>query len=380
MDRQQPKKYITSAKLVDREMEIGLARRKSYAKTITHKAPIIPKPIEYEDIDNAMYEFAENELSLVIDNKKIPTYKSYSIQGQSEIRQYWDSVDDEKNPYINFKTISRERNPQPGTNQGMLKNIPGNYRTTLLMRTVMENNGDEVYEIHSMGQPVCVNLTYRISFITNKIKNLNLFNYKVINLFKSIQSYIRVNGRFIKLTLDSIDDKSEMSISSRKCLQQTAVIKAEAYIQPKESFEVKKVPKQINLFMEGDVKRPKPKISIEEYYDNKIDYQTIDLSIEMEPYHTTVEFDIDTDFVIETIELDNIDSIRVSVNEVPFYIDKGFEVNNNDNIKIFIKHSDPSISSHIKMIGYNPSKPYIKDNLPLKTSDDIIKHEDVSVE
>lgn len=71
-----------------------------------------------------------------------------------------------------------------------------NKRHTLLIRDVLEDNGEEVYEIYSMGQPFAVNLTYRISIITDLFENINAFNQKINDLFKARQCYIRPNGHF----------------------------------------------------------------------------------------------------------------------------------------------------------------------------------------
>ena len=66
----QPKKYIQPIRYSD--IPFGNEVRKSYQKTILDKSPIIPKPLEYEDIDKAFFEFVENSVDIVIDKKKVP--------------------------------------------------------------------------------------------------------------------------------------------------------------------------------------------------------------------------------------------------------------------------------------------------------------------
>ena len=51
----QPKKYIQPIRYSG--IPFGNEVRKSYQKTILDKAPIIPKPLEYEDIDKAFFYF-----------------------------------------------------------------------------------------------------------------------------------------------------------------------------------------------------------------------------------------------------------------------------------------------------------------------------------
>ena len=57
MSKFQPKKTITKVKLTD-DTVYGKDRHRSYPKTILQDAPIFPKPLEYEDIDN---DFAVEE-------------------------------------------------------------------------------------------------------------------------------------------------------------------------------------------------------------------------------------------------------------------------------------------------------------------------------
>ena len=379
MSKFQPKKTITKVKLTD-DTVYGKDRHRSYPKTILQDAPIFPKPLEYEDIDNAMFNFVDEYIPMVIKGKSTPTFTLYSNQRFSEYSQSWEHTDEDGNLLMNFKTISRENNPKPGENQGGYWNIPGNKRHTLLIRDVLEDNGEEVYEIYSMGQPFAVNLTYRISIITDLFENINAFNQKINDLFKARQCYIRPNGHFLPVTLEDINDNTEYTISERKFYNQTVTVKVMAYIISEDDFKIEKKPKRIKLFMQGDVRRPKPEINIDEFFNDKIGHTEIELTIDFQAFHTKTNFDIDTDFIVERTELYNVRNYRLSVNDTPYYTDKGFTLKNGDNIKIFINHLDPNEMAQLKFIGYNPNNQYVKDELPLKVSDDIPKFEDIGVE
>ncbi len=379
MSKFQPKKTITKVKLTD-DTVYGKDRHRSYPKTILQDAPIFPKPLEYEDIDNAMFNFVDEYIPMVIKGKSTPTFTLYSNQRFSEYSQSWEHTDEDGNLLMNFKTISRENNPKPGANQGGYWNIPGNKRHTLLIRDVLEDNGEEAYEIYSMGQPFAVDLTYRISIITDLFENINAFNQKINDLFKARQCYIRPNGHFLPVTLEEINDNTEYTISERKFYNQTVTVKVMAYIISEDDFKIEKKPKRIKLFMQGDVRRPKPEINIDEFFNDKIGHTEIELTIDFQAFHTKTNFDIDTDFIVERTELYNIRNYRLSVNDTPYYTDKGFTLKNGDNIKIFINHLDPNEMAQLKFIGYNPNSQYVKDELPLKVSDDIPKFEDIGVE
>lgn len=379
MSKFQPKKTITKVKLTD-DTVYGKDRHRSYPKTILQDAPIFPKPLEYEDIDNAMFNFVDEYIPMVIKGKSTPTFTLYSNQRFSEYSQSWEHTDEDGNLLMNFKTISRENNPKPGENQGGYWNIPGNKRHTLLIRDVLEDNGEEAYEIYSMGQPFAVDLTYRISIITDLFENINTFNQKINDLFKARQCYIRPNGHFLPVTLEDINDNTEYTISERKFYNQTVTVKVMAYIISEDDFKIEKKPKRIKLFMQGDVRRPKPEINIDEFFNDKIGHTEIELTIDFQAFHTKTNFNIDTDFIVERTELYNVRNYRLSVNDTPYYTDKGFTLKNGDNIKIFINHLDPNEMAQLKFIGYNPNSQYVKDELPLKVSDDIPKFEDIGVE
>lgn len=373
----QPKKYITPIKY--RNNAYGNERRINYNKEIFRKQTEFPKPLEYEDIDKAMFEFTEKEVSIVADGELAPTFKLYSNQRFSEYSQNWKHTDNKGNLLLNFKTISRDNNPKTGDNQGGLWNIPGNRYYTMSIRTVLDDNGTEHYEIYSMKQPYSVDLMYRINFVTDKMSLLNEFNIKLNDLFKSRQCYIRPNGHFIPMVIDSINDESTYTIDDRKFFTQSFVVKVMAYIINKDDFKVEKKPKRVVMFMEGDSARPKPLVNIEEY-DDVYANKTLDLTINFEEYHDKVEFTIDTDMVIEKIDSQNIRKIRLWVNGTPYFIDKGFSVKNGDKILVKIRQYDANDKSSIIFTGYDPNNMYQKNNVPENVGEEETKSESITVE
>lgn len=372
-----PKKYITPIKY--KEKAYGRERRENYAKEIMRDEPYFPKPLEYEDIDKAVLEFVDKEIDIEFNGQKVPTFTWYSNQRFNEYSQSWRHTDENGNLLLNFKTVSRDNNPEPGDNQGGLWNIPGDRYYTLRIRNVLDDNGIEHYEIYSMKQPFSVDLMYRIAFITDKFSMLNIFNQKINKLFRARQYYIRPNGHFIPMVIDSINDESTYSVDERKFFLQSFVIKVMAYIINKDDFKVEKKPRRVMLFGEGDINKSKPKVDITEY-DDVYENKHLELSIDFEAYHDKVEFAIDTDMVIENIEKVNIRKIRLSVNNTPYYIDKGFKVKNGDNIKIRIKHFDDNDKSSLKFIGYDPNVVYNKTDVPENVSDEPVKSEEIIVE
>jgi hypothetical protein len=279
---------------------------------------------------------------------------------------------------MNFKTISRENNPSAGQNQGGQFNIPGDRRYTLLMRTVLDDNGTESYEVYSMSQPMAVDMVYKVSFVTSTYEMLNEFNMEINTLFKSKQCYIRPNDHYMPLILDGISDDSQYSLNDRKFFVQTVTIKCLAYIIRPEDFKVEKFPKRHMLLLEGENNRfKKPKVDIEEYYDgkNNLENKKLDLTISFEPYKDKAEFTIDTDMKVTSIEYDNVRNLRIQVNNTPYFPDNGFEVKNGDTIKLKILQIDITKESAVRFLGTDPNYVYNNNYIPENVSDEPVRSE-----
>lgn len=376
--RRQPKKNLTIVN--GYRTKRGNIVRKGYQNAILEKAPVFPKPLEYDDIDKAVFDFVDTSIPLAIDGKLIPTYTLYSNQRFSEYSQMWEHCDENGNLYLNFKTINREKNPSFGDNQGKLWNIPGERKYTLLQREVLDDNGTESYEIYTMKQPYAVNLSYTISFVTTTVDYLNKFNQKINKLWQSRQCYIRPNGHFIPMTLEEISDETSYSISDRKFFVQTATIKLMAYIIEPEDFEVKKYPKRINTMMEGDVfKKNKACVEIEET-DNPMKNKTLNVNITLEAYQTKVKFVFDTEMVVEHIITENVRNIRMMVNDDLYYINKTFKLHDNDEIRIQIMALEEDKETKIQLVGYDPNVFYKTDEITEKVYDEPITNENINIE
>lgn len=375
--RRQPKKNITK---VNRTQKIyGNTVRKSYQKTILEKAPVFPKPLEYDDIDKAVFDFVDKQIDIVIDGALIPTYTLYSNQRFSEYTQMWEHSDEFGNLYLNFKTVNRDKNPSFGKNQGELWNIPGQRKYTLLQREVLEDNGTESYEIYTMKQPYAVDLSYTINFVTTTVDYLNQFNQKINKLFAARQYYIRPNGHFIPMVIDEISDETAYSISDRKFYVQSVTINLMAYIIENNDFEVKKFPKRTNLSLNGNqYQKNKPCVEIEEI-DNPIKNKTLNVNIKFPTYHNKIEFEFDTDMNVEKVYTENVRSIRIMVNDILYYTEKGFKLHNEDSVRIQINPIEEEQEGFVQFIGYDPNEFYNSNVTPEKVYDEKITHENINI-
>lgn len=352
MRNRQPKRNIIPIKFKD--ALTGDDQRVSYAETILHKEKHFPKPLGYEDIDSEFGRFIDSALEMVdSEGKRIPTFTLYSTQRFSEYSQTWEHTDEQGNLLMNFKTVNRENNPSRGTNQGNYWNIPGNRYYTLLREDVLDDNGNENVVLYSMKQPYTVDMNYRVNFITNTFSMLNVFNSKINELFKARQCYIRPNGHFIPMVIDSIDDETSYTIEDRKFFVQSVHIKIMAYIINPEDFKISKYSKNPRLFALGEKQNKRPIVNIEEY-EETVDHRHIDVVVNFKEYDKKVIFEMDTDVDVECIQTENVRNLRLFINDVPYYTDGSFKLHKGDTVRIKIRVIDEQKPSKVIFKGIDP--------------------------
>lgn len=377
---ERPKKNIVPVKFKDSSK--GYPRRAGYSKEILYKEPDFPRPLEYADIDAAVNEFVNTEIELTDpDGRRIPTYTLYSPQRFSEYSQTWEHTDEDGNLLMNFKTVTRTGDGKAGSQQGGKWNIPIGRYYTLFRKTVLDDDGSEHIEVYSMRQPVAVDLSYRINFVTNSFEMINEFNMRIHQLFQSRQCYIRPNGRYIPLTLEEVNDETEYTIENRKFFVQSIVVKAMAYITRQDDYKVSKFAKEPRLYNEDLRKKRKVNVEVDEYPpEPEVKHTTVEINISFEPFNSRVEFDMDDDIEIKNGIKDNIRQFRMHINGVPFADNGKFNLKNGDNIKIKIFHIDSSKPAKLTFIGIKPNSTYIEDEIPEDVGQSPVTHEEINID
>ena len=230
-----------------RNHAVGIERRRNMSKLILENQTFFPKSVTYEDIDKTFFDWVDKKLDIVYNGKKLPTYKLFSNQKLSEYSQTWSNLDDTGNIIMNFKTITRENNPQHGESQGGNYNVPGNRDYPMFYVPVLQENGEEAYDVYSMKQPLSVNFMYIVSVICNKYEILNKFNETMHYEFSALECYISPNGHPMPMVIENITDESEYSIDDRKYYSQSYQIKLMGYVIRKEDYKVTKVPSRFSV-------------------------------------------------------------------------------------------------------------------------------------
>lgn len=367
-----PMKYKNVINLVTSYKE-GKERREELLSDILKNGTPLPRPVVYEDIDDEIRKWVNEKLYISYEGKELPTMTLFSNQRFSEYSQTWSYTDSDNNILMNFKTISRENNPQQGKNQGGLWNIPGDRFYLMSRQKVLDDNGTESYLDYKMKQPFCIDLMYNISIFTNKYQLINEFNTKINDIFKARQAYIRPNEHYMPMTLESINDESEYSINDRQFFTQSFIIKVMAYIITENDFKVEEIPARTIISFGGAMDKKK---AIAEIYegDDEIEennngeqyyYKPIILTIDYPLCSDTCKFTIDTDVNINNIDYDNIyKNIRIFINDDEVFT-KNLLLKNGDEIKIKIKRYYINKVSKLTLYGYNPKVVYdIEKDLP----------------
>lgn len=339
--RQNPKRALTKLNIV--HQEYGLGRQIENIVDGFNDNVVFPKPVEYEDIDQAVLNFVRDEIKLFSEDKEAPTFTLFSNQRFSEYSQTWEHVDAEGNLLMDFKTVNRETNPSWGNNQGGMYNIPGDRRYTVRMKEVLDDNGTESYEVYSMGQPISVDLSYTINFVTADWGKLNLYNIRLNELFKSINFYIHPNGWPMPMKLDGIDDETEYSLDNRKIYIQSASVIVMGYIVPQNSFKIEKLPKRTFIGTAFDKTYMKPHVDVEE-----IDDEHCTVTLDFKANTDKVEFEFDENVEVNSIELENVRDLRIFINDnrVPNVRD-GFKMNKNDEVMFKIFQVERNLPSKV---------------------------------
>ena len=346
-----------------RDKSYGTERRRNLAKEVLSDSTPLPQPVTYEDIDKEFKRWVEEELKITFDGKDIPTYTLYSNQRFSEYMQMWKHVDENKNPILNFKTITRETNPQVGTIYDQSKNIPGE-RTYLMKRVEARDKNDRPYFIdYRMKQPLQVDFKYSLSIMTDKYELINRFNELIQDRFKAISCYIRPNGHFMSMNLENIADESQYNIDDRQFYSQTCLILVKAYLIPKDYLIVEEKPRLQFLGFEGEESK-QTYAEIEEVPgqcpDNGLYYKPVQVNISLDPCDDKISFEIDCNFTIQSAITENVRNYLFSVNDEEIDIQTILEeegklkVNEGDEIKIHrLRRLEYEKCSFITLSGYD---------------------------
>ena len=355
----QPRKYLNHLDL--KKPVIGKERQYEMQKSVLENGTFLPRTVDYEDIDDEFKKWTEDSLKISYNKKILPTMVLYSNQRFSEYSQTWKYVDENKNLILNFKTITRENNPQYGKIQSGLWNIPGNRFYLMKKMIVLDDNGSESILALKMKQPMAVDFIYNVSIFTTNFEVINEFNRIVNDRFKARQDYIAPKGYYMPMTLENISDKSSYQIDDRQFYSQSFEIKVMGYVLTEDDFRVDEQPLKIGTnFKAGILSKKRAVVEVEEYENpcNKVDdkgeyyLKPIDINVEFPPCITETRFPFDENVIINSVTLNNIKKYIFYLNGEEILSADGIKISDGDDIKIKIT---PLRSGAVSLLTLNCS-------------------------
>lgn len=228
-----------------------LNRRQELLDKITKSDSYLPDSILHDDLDLGMLEYVKENFVVISDGEKIPVIeKILTIQRWGEFTNNWSFSDEDGNIKLPFISVVRKPDVQPGTNPSLQRTIPD--RHTFHYATVPTWNGTQKgADVYKIPQPVAIDITFDVTIVCTKFRDLNRFNKIVLQKFSSRQSYTLVKGHYIPITLQSINDNTPMeTMDGRKFYMQTYTFIMMGFLIDEEEFEVK--PAISRLFIMND--------------------------------------------------------------------------------------------------------------------------------
>lgn len=217
-----------------------LERRQELLDMITKSDSFLPDSILHDDLDKGMLDYVKNTFVVVTDGKQIPIIeKILTIQRWSEFSLNWEFSDDDGNVKLPFISIIRQPEVQFGTNPSVQRTIPDRHQFNYATVPTWDGNavGADVYKI---PQPIPIDITYEVTIVCTKFRDLNKFNKIVMQNFASRQDYTTVKGHYIPIVLDTITDNSPIdTVDGRRFYLQNYKFTMLGFLIDSDEFEVK---------------------------------------------------------------------------------------------------------------------------------------------
>lgn len=217
-----------------------IERRQELLEKITKSDSYLPDSILHDDLDSGMLDFIKNNFIIISDGSQIPVIpKILTIQRWAQIINTWEFSDDDGNLKVPFIGVIRRPDVQPGTNPSVIRTIPD--RVQFHYASVATWNGTQMgADVYKIPQPVAVDITFEVTIVCTKIRELNRFNKIVLQKFASRQAYTVVKGHYIPIIMDKVEDNSPIEqIDGRRFYMQNYQFTMLGFLIDQDEFEVK---------------------------------------------------------------------------------------------------------------------------------------------
>lgn len=345
-----PKNFKINTELTN--INSGFNRRQEILDWVSGKETFLPRGVDYEDIDREFLNYIKDEINFQIKGEKVPVI-FLTLQRWSEFNKFWGVSDEYKDIKLPFITIIREPNPQNGTQQGGMKNIPGKrYYTYYKVPTIV--GGKRGVDLYQIPQPTSVDFLYKVTLFTTKMKDLNSFNERIQLLYNSLQKYIFPKGHPMASKLESISDQSEIQdFENRRFFVQEFEILLLGYVLNERDFIVKQTVRNISVNNIIDNTSLEQNNLIRSENNENIYLEFIFNPLTSLFFEFVSDFTARIDLIYNAINLTNI---KISINGILIFdgldmSNNTFIINNNDVILIEVVKINNNLTSNFKMNG-----------------------------
>jgi hypothetical protein len=246
-------------------------RRQELLDRITKSDSYLPDSVLHDDLDSGMLDFVKTNFQVISGGTKIPVIpKIMTIQRWSQITNTWEFSDDDGNMKVPLIGIIRRPDVQPGSNPSIIRTIPE--RQNFHYASVATWNGTQMgADIYKIPQPIPVDITYEVTIVCTKFRDLNKLNQIVLRKFASRQAYTTVKGHYIPIVLEKVEDNSPIDqIDGRRYYLQNYQFTMLGFLIDQDEFEVKPAISRMFLMTE---------FAKNTNYQKKYVNKTIDLTI-----------------------------------------------------------------------------------------------------
>lgn len=249
-----------------------VGRRKELLEEIIKSDTYLPDSILHDDLDLGMLEFVKENFKVISDGDQIPVVpKILTIQRWGEYTNNWSFSDEDGNIKLPFIAVVRKPDVQLGTNPSIQRTIPD--RRDFFYASVPTWDGNQMgADIYKIPQPIAVDISFDVTIVCNKFRDINKFNQKVLQKFSSRQAYTRVKGHYIPIVMDRIEDNTPMdTMDGRRFYIQNYSFTMLGFLIDDEEFEVSPAIARSILMTEvsprpGKVSKKSNKITITSTY------------------------------------------------------------------------------------------------------------------
>ena len=311
-----------------------LPRREQIKDMITKDGTYLPKSLLHADLDGGFLEFVKETLKVTSEGKVIPVADIIiTTQNWSQFVETWDFQNIDKNVEPPFITVIRVPEVKYGNNPSVMYNIP-NRKMYYYMEVPTWNGNVEGRDIYKIPQPVPADFKYTVAIVCNRMRELNVFNKKILETFASRQAYQTIKGHYIPIINDGVTDESVLELEKRKYYIQKYDFTMMGFLLDENDFEVAPAISRVFQMYEVDsrpVKRPQkkqipvqPEVITLSYVSNDLtqDYffeYTCDLLYENSPNVESYSVFIDDQYYgddVNKIQINNGNVLRIEITPI----------------------------------------------------------------